>query len=87
LVPLFLVLKRNQSKNREGGGISTLGGCRSDWENTTTNQKLAFAVGRRLGRARDRGGMCGGSFRYCLGRRKEDKEINNEKYIVAFGGL
>ncbi len=26
----------------------------------------------------------GGTFRYRLGRRKEDKEINNEKYIVAF---
>jgi hypothetical protein len=29
----------------------------------------------------------GGAFRYRLGRRKEDEEINNEKYIVAFGGL
>ncbi len=28
--------------------------------NTTTNQKLAFAVGGIFGRARDRGGTCGG---------------------------
>jgi hypothetical protein len=84
---LFWVLKRNPSKNREGGGVSALGGCRSGWENTTTNQKLAFAVGRILGRARDRVECVGGAFRYRLGRRKEDEEINNEKYIVAFGGL
>ena len=29
----------------------------------------------------------GGVFRFRLGRQKEDEEINNEKYMVAFGGL
>ena len=40
------------------------------WENTTTNQKLVFAVGRILERARDRGGMCGGSVLLSFGVAK-----------------
>ncbi len=47
-------------KQRGGRGLS-LGWPPFGWENTTTNQKLAFAVGRILGRARDRSGTCGGS--------------------------
>jgi len=54
-------------KKQRGGRVLSLRWLPFGWENTTTNQKLAFAVGRILGRARDHGGTCWGAFRYRLG--------------------
>ena len=48
--------------------------------------KIGVCCGEDIGEG-VRPGCVGGAFRYRLGRRKEDEEINNEKYIVAFGGL
>jgi len=71
---LVLGAEMQPIKNQRGGQGLGLGGCRSGWENTTTNQKLAFSVGRILGRARGPGGMCGGSvslsFGVVKGRRR-----------------
>ncbi len=56
-------------KQRGGRGLS-IRWPPFGWENTTTNQKLAFAAGRILGRARDRSGMCGGSVLLSFGGDK-----------------
>jgi hypothetical protein len=67
---LVLGAETQPIKKQRGGRGLGLGGCRSGWENTTTNQKLAFAVGRILGRVRDHGGMCGGSVSLSFGVAK-----------------
>jgi hypothetical protein len=87
LDPLFWVLKRNPSKNREGGGVSALGGCRSGWKTQQPTKSWRLLWGGYWGGRATAVECVGGAFRYPLGRRKEDEEINNEKYIVAFGGL
>jgi len=65
-------------KQRGGRGLS-IRWPPFGWENTTTNQKLAFSVGRILGRARDRSGTCWGGFCYRLGAaNKVTKKQNNK---------
>jgi len=54
-------------EKQRGGQVLSLRWPPFGWENTTTNQKLAFAVGRILRRARDHGGTCWGAFHYRLG--------------------
>jgi len=54
-------------EKQRGGRVLSLRWPPFGWENTTTNQKLAFAVGRILGMACDRGGTCWGAFCYRLG--------------------
>jgi len=55
LYPLFWVLKRNPSKNREGGGVYVvaLDGRRSAKKNTTTNQKQAAVTDGTMEGRRD----------------------------------
>jgi len=45
VVSLVLGAETQPIKKQRGGRGLGLGGCRSGWENTTTSQKLAFAVG------------------------------------------
>ena len=70
-------------KKQRGRRVLSLRWPPFDWENTATNQKMAFAVGKILGRACNRGGMCWGAFRYRLGA--ENKVTKNKKitYVVA----
>jgi len=79
--PLSLVLGAEMQpikKQRGGRGLS-LRWPPFGWENTTTNQKLAFSVGRILGRACNRGGACWGGFRYRLGAaNKVTKKTKNK---------
>ena len=88
IAPLSLVLGAETQpieKQREGRGLS-LRWPPFGWENTTTNQKLAFAVGRILGRACDRGGMCWGrAICYPLGASNKVTK-NKKKYGVALDG-
>ena len=42
---LVLGAEMQPIKKQRGGRGLGLGGCRLAWENTTTSQKLAFAVG------------------------------------------
>jgi len=58
-------------EKQRGGRVRSLMWPPFGWESTTTNQKLAFVVGKILGRARDRGGTCWGAFRYRLGAAHE----------------
>ena len=69
-------------KQRGGRGLS-LGWPPFGWENTTTNQKLAFTVGRILGRACNRGGTCWGAFRYRLGAENKVTKNKKIKYVMA----
>jgi len=64
---LVLGAEMQPIEKQRGGRVLSLRWPPFGWENTTTNQKLAFAVGRILARARDRGGTCWGAFRYRLG--------------------
>ena len=55
LVPLFGVPKRNPSKNREGGGVSALGGChlsirRNNQPKVHNHGRGGIREGRRPGR-------------------------------------
>jgi len=83
--PLSLVLDAETQpivKQRGGRGLS-LRWPPFGWENTTTNQKSAFSVGRILGRARDHGGTCWGGFRYRLGAANKVTKKQKNKYVVA----
>ena len=64
---LVLGAEMQPIKKQRGGWVLSLRWPLFGWENTTTNQKLAFAVGKILGRACDRGGTCLGALCYCLG--------------------
>ena len=86
--PLSLVLGAEMQpikKQRGGRGLS-LRWPPFGWENTTTNQKLAFAVGRILGRVRDHGKTCWGRFCYRLGAANKVTKNKKIKYIVALDG-
>ena len=47
------------TKNKKNKYVIALDGPQTANTHTTTNQKLAFAVGEMLGRAIDRSGTCG----------------------------
>jgi len=86
--PLSLVLGAETQpieKQRGGWGLS-LRWPPFGWENTTNNQKLAFSVGRILGRARDRGGTCWGGFHYRLGAANKVTKKQNDKIRHGLDG-
>ena len=85
LVLLFGASKHNPLKNREGGGVSALGGCQSMMQHY--NQPK---VGRSDGvdvsvEARVAGSTEGVHHPIVWGVKLSDKKINNIKCIVAFG--
>jgi len=83
---LVLGAEMQPIKKQRGGWVLSLRWPLFGWENTTTNQKLAFTVGRILGRACNRGGMCWGSFRYRLGAVNKVTKNKKIKYVVALDG-
>jgi len=83
---LVLGAEMQPIEKQRGGQVLSLRWPPFGWENTTTNQKLVFAVGRILGRARDRGGTCWGAFRYRLGAANKVTKNKKIKYVVALDG-
>ncbi len=73
-------------EKQRGGRVLSLRWPPFGWENTTTNQKLVFAVGRILVRARDRNGTCWGAFHYRLGAANKVTKNKKIKYVVALDG-
>jgi len=84
----FLVLGAEMQpiKKQRGGRVLSLRWSPFGWENTTTNQKLVFAVGKILGRVRNRGETCWGAFRYRLGAANTVTKNKTIKYVVASDG-